>query len=397
MQTKHTYLFFSLPKHDDPYTSTPWQLARELAQHEQVIYVDHPYHFWEAFKNLFSSKIQWRLKSYVQETTKVVDGVTVLATPFVWPTHFLPSGRIHRIFTNRNERLVAKRVNAYLLRRKISSLVYVNSFEFYFPTIQHLLRVPVHTSVYHCIDPMVKKYTLKHGPALQQAAAANAQLIITTAPALQQQFFDRGFSRVYCIPNAANFQLFHQAVNENLPVHPRLPATTKKTIGYLGNIERRIDFQLVLQVLDALHDFQLVMAGPVETTYVPTEAMNHPRIHWIGPVAHEDAPAVVKGFDVAIIPFVVDQVSESIYPLKLFEYLAAGKPVVATPFNQSVLVALKDVVYTAHTAAQFAQGVQHAAASTSKSEQEKRVSVAKENTWHDRAKQFKQLIQLQVA
>jgi glycosyltransferase involved in cell wall biosynthesis len=141
-----------------------------------------------------------------------------------------------------------------------------------------------------------------------------------------KQFEGRDFTRVSLVPNAANFHLFNQALDKNLQVHQAIPSG-RKTIGYLGNIERRIDFHLLLQLMERLSDFQLIMAGPIELKYVPEEVLHHPRIKFIGAVAHEDAPSVLKGFDVAIIPFLIDEVSDGIYPLKLFEYLATGKPI----------------------------------------------------------------------
>ncbi|MBI3219585.1 MAG: glycosyltransferase [Bacteroidetes bacterium] len=397
MQTKRTYLFFSLPKHDDAYTSTPWQLARELALTNEVIYMDHPFNFWEALKLFFTPQIQWRFKSYFKLSVKELEGVNVLATPFVWPTHFLPTGMVHRFFTNQNEKILAKRVNSFLKHRGIKSVVYVNSFEFYYPTFQNKLRIRINTSVYHCIDPMVKKYTLKHGPALQKQAASNAEMIITTAPALMKQFEGCDFSQVNLVPNAANFHLFNQALDKNLQVHQAIPSNGRKTVGYLGNIERRIDFHLLLQLVDYLSDFQLIMAGPIELKYVPEEVLHHPRIKFIGAVAHEDAPSVVKGFDVAIIPFLLDEVSESIYPLKLFEYLAAGKPIVTTNFNPSVLSELSDVVKIAQSPSQFVKLVERAVQSDTLFEVEKRVAIARVNTWKERAELFDQLVQLNVA
>src|SRR5690606_32137824 len=89
-----------------------------------------------------------------------------------------------------------------------------------------------------------------------------------------------------------------------------------------------------------------VFVGPVNDSYIPNEFRNLANVFFLGKVAYRDMPSVLKGFDIAMIPFKEDEVSATIFPLKLFEYLGAGKPVVSTNFN-SVLVDYTDdtVIY----------------------------------------------------
>jgi teichuronic acid biosynthesis glycosyltransferase TuaH len=226
---------------------------------------------------------------------------------------------------------------------------------------------------------------------LQVTAVSEADLIISTAPSLQQNFISRGFRKSFLVPNAANFDLFNRATHE-MPVHPKVKDIDGKIMGYLGNIERRIDYQLLLDALQILPDWTLVLAGPVERQYVPVDFLNHRQVRFIGPIAHEEAPSVVKGFDVAIIPFKCDEVSSGIYPLKLFEYMAAGKPVVSTNFNPQVLDGLSEVIHSADTCEQFADFVLLAYATDSHARREKRIQIASQNTWEHRAQLFSTLI-----
>lgn len=385
--TGQTILFLSLPKHDAHYTSTPWQIASQLASTNKVLFVDHPFTIIDLISGFYKPGILKRLKGYFGGSTYTRSGVDVILTPFVFPINFLPKGKFYDFLKGWNHKLLASRINRYTKKQKIESLIYVNSFDFYFPDLIKYLNAKVKLNTYHCIDPMVKAFTLKHGEYLQKQAAHGADLIITTAPALQHQFSGNGFPKSFLVPNAANFELFHNATNE-IPLHPKVKGIEGKVMGYLGNIERRTDFNMLKKVLDILPDWQLLLVGPVERQYVPGEIFEHKRIHFIGPVPHGDAPSVVKRFDVSIIPFKCDQVSSGIYPLKLFEYMAAGKPVVSTNFNPEVLSELADEVYAADTDVQFADFVLLAYATDSKEKRDKRILVASQNTWEKRAQLF---------
>ncbi|MBT1701678.1 glycosyltransferase [Chryseosolibacter indicus] len=383
----HTILFLSLPKHDGHYTSTPWQIAAQLAKQNKVIFVDHPFTFVDLLTGFFKPGIKKRFKAFFGSKSFTKNDVHVILTPFVWPVNFLPKGKLYDFFSYLNHRILASRVNGYLRKHSIDSVIYVNSFNFYFPALHRYLKTSVVLDVYHCIDPMVKAFTVKHGQYLQQEAAQEADLIISTAPSLQKSFMDRGFQKSYLVPNAANFELFNKAVTDKT-IYKKLDGIEGKVMGYLGNIERRTDFELLRRVLDQLPEWQLVLAGPVERQYVPVEIFEHKRIHFIGPVPHEEAPSVVRRFDVALIPFKCDEVSQGIYPLKLFEYMAAGKPVVSTNFNPDVLSELNEVVHVAETEEQFADFVLLAYATDSQEKMEKRIQIAAQNTWEQRAQLF---------
>lgn len=385
-----TLLFLSLPRHDAKYSSTPWQIAVQLAKSNLVIFVDHPFTFLQLFTKFKDPSIRKRFKAYFNNPVFEKDGVYVIMSPFVWPVNFLPRGSIYDFFSRLNQKLLARRINNFLKRHEIKSLIYVNSFNFYFPKVYSFLKAKPLLNVYHCIDPLIKPFTLRHGGYLQEHAACDADIIISTAPELQKNFIKLGLQNSYLVPNAANYNLFSQT--RTVEVHSKVSEIKGKVIGYFGNIERRTNFKLLQGVLNELQDWQLVMAGPVERKYVPEEFFNDCRIHFTGPFAQEEAPSVIKRFDVALIPFHCDEAGKGIYPLKLYEYLAAGKPVVSTNFNPEVLNQLKETVYIGDTATDFANAVLLAYATDSKEKIRARQSLASHHTWEHRAKVFGKLI-----
>jgi glycosyltransferase involved in cell wall biosynthesis len=148
----------------------------------------------------------------------------------------------------------------------------------------------------------------------------------------------------------------------------------------------------LLDVLNQLPDWTLVLAGPAEKQYVPAAVLQHSRVRFTGSIPYEETPTVINRFDVAIIPFLKDEASAGIYPLKMFEYLAAGKPVVSTNFNPEILIELLDVVATCDNANDFAYACRQVVETESAQQIEKRKRIAEKNTWAHRARQWQELI-----
>lgn len=133
--------------------------------------------------------------------------------------------------------------------------------------------------------------------------------------------------------------------------HPR--------IGYVGVIQSRLDFSLVRRVAQALPDYHFVFCGWVWDEVKPDVAALSalPNVHFLGRKEYAVLPAYVQHFDVGIIPHKVDALTESMDPLKLYEYLACCKPVVATSVPLSVQ---NDFVMRAHDASSFGASLQRA-------------------------------------
>jgi glycosyltransferase involved in cell wall biosynthesis len=127
--------------------------------------------------------------------------------------------------------------------------------------------------------------------------------------------------------------------------------------------------------------------------HLPEWFLNSPNVHLPGPVPYEEMPSMLKGFDVTIIPFKKDGVSTTIFPLKLFEYLGAGKPVIITDFNPDLQEYTKDAVEICSNADEFSAAINDILQNDTPAKQAYRVEVAKQNTWNIRADEIVALIE----
>jgi UDP-galactopyranose mutase len=168
---------------------------------------------------------------------------------------------------------------------------------------------------------------------LEQELIDRADLVFTGGASLFEAKKDRHDS-VHCFPSSvdrahfakARSGLFDPADQEDLP-RPRL--------GFYGVIDERFDTELLARVAEMRPDWSFVMVGPV-VKISEEELPKRPNIHYLGGKTYEQLPAYLSGWDVALMPFAMNESTEFISPTKTPEYLAGGKPVVSTPVRDVV-------------------------------------------------------------
>jgi len=143
-------------------------------------------------------------------------------------------------------------------------------------------------------------------------------------------------------------------------------------------------------------DKSFVFAGPAIKEHIPDWFYNTPNLYLTGQIPYSEMPQMVKGFDIAIIPFKKDEVSATIFPLKLFEYLGAGKPIITTDFNPDLSDYTKDVVVFCSDAATFNIAINTILATDNEQNKVERQTVANENTWDASANRLVEIIEKEL-
>lgn len=197
----------------------------------------------------------------------------------------------------------------------------------------------------------------------------------------------------YFIPNAADFNLFHKALDPETPIPSEVAGLKRPIIGYVGWLGHQIDIDLLLRVAQAYSDCSLVLVGPDE---IPKDARLRrlramPNVHFLGRKEVRSLPEYLKAFDVALIPYVLAGYTLTAYPLKLHEYLAAGRAIVATALPE--LQPFSHVVRIAETPDDFVHRVGEALHDYPPQAIEARVAIARENTWDQRVAEIHRVLQ----
>lgn len=400
MKAKHKdIIMFALPRWDGPFSSTALSLAKEMARDTRVFYVDNPYTLKDLLTGWSSPQIQRRLGALLfgRQRCRVIDSSLpklINVTPLLtFSINFLPPGGLYNLISSINNFLVSRCIKAIIKDYKIKDYIFINSYNpFYLKNIR--LLTPSLT-IYHCVDNISEsKYISKHGSALERELIASFDLTITTSSRLRDYALQ--FSQnVVCLPNAADFQLFHQAFGSNLPQPIELTERRgQKIIGYIGSVDHRIDYSILISIVNAYPSWTLLLVGPLSAEYENSGLGSFRNVITTGSKKLMELPSYVYSMDCCIIPFLCNKLTESIYPLKLNEYLALGKPVVSTNFSAD-LSDFGDVIKIAGNKDEFVRSLQSEVETDNPVSVSKRLERAKRNSWQSRIMDFWNIVEPQ--
>ncbi|WP_156165877.1 MULTISPECIES: glycosyltransferase [unclassified Methanosarcina] len=221
----------------------------------------------------------------------------------------------------------------------------------------------------------------------------SADIFAATADKLVDNVANQDETDIHLIPNGVDYNHFGN-LSAAIPIPKDLKNIVdlqKPIIGYYGALSIWFDFDLIEKLAESRPQYEIVLIGMIYDETIKTAELNkHSNIHYLGSKDYSILPEYAKFFDVATIPFVLNEITESTNPIKLFEYMALEKPIVSTNIREcrkyrSVLIGTDKE--------DFIDKVDQALQLRGNSEYLKLLSKeAKENTWDARAKEFDQLI-----
>ena len=222
--------------------------------------------------------------------------------------------------------------------------------------------------------------------------ARRADLVLAVNGALAERY--RAVNpRTVELANACHYERFAPAARPDFPRAPAVRALAARygtVVGYIGWMApHRLDVPLVEELVAAHPEWGFAFAGPVDPA-VREPLAAFPNAHFLGTVPHEQLPAVVAGFDVCLLPHLVNTHTAGNDPLKLYEYLAAGKPVVATPV--AGVERFGNLVTRASTTGEFGDAIRTALAEPPGERVPARQAFAAANSWTARAGQVERLL-----
>ena len=156
--------------------------------------------------------------------------------------------------------------------------------------------------------------------------------VITTANELYEEVKSiRGEKRLALIENGVEFEHFFEIKSNGIPEKMKEIIGEKKIIGYLGALAKWFDYELIKRVSSEFRNMNVVLIGVnYDNSIIKSGILNLDNIYYIEAIDYKFLPDYARFFDISIIPFIINDVTKSTSPVKLFEYMALGKPIVTT-------------------------------------------------------------------
>ncbi|WP_053365006.1 glycosyltransferase [Bacillus sp. FJAT-27245] len=237
--------------------------------------------------------------------------------------------------------------------------------------------------------PIPRRVIERHSAILENQSC----YVVATADKLYNDILEkRPPVRCALVSNGVDYEHFHAVSGSPaLPMLDGLQLGEQPVIGYFGALANWVDYALLERLALSRSAWQIVLIGlDYDGSIKESRLLSMPNVHYLGPVRYEELPAYAHQFNVSIIPFLVNEVTISTSPIKLFEYMAAGKPIVSTNLPECRKY---DCVMVAEGHKQFLEKVEAALEIGKDEELARRLKdEARKHTWREKARSILHLL-----
>lgn len=300
-------------------------VMRRLARHNRVLWIDSIGVRNPTLSAHDARRVWQKLRSWLQQRLRRVDDDIWVLSPLVVPFH---------------GNAVARRINRGLLRLMVEGACRRLDFDrritwSFVPSSGGVVGdLGERLVVYQCVD----EYSEFTGAdrrailAMERQLLQRSDLVIVSSGHLLESK-RRHHPRTHLVTHGVEVEHFRRACDPETRVPGSVAGLQRPVIGFFGLIADWVDLELVADVARQRPDWSVVMVGKADTDVSALDRL--PNVHLLGRRPYEELPALCRGFDVALVPFVVNELTEAANPLKMREYLAAGLPVVSTDLPEA--------------------------------------------------------------
>ncbi|GAB4045364.1 glycosyltransferase [Spirosoma litoris] len=366
------------------------QLMTEFSARYRVLYIDYQYTLKD-----WAMGVAGRQDIPVQEVVRLKNPLTkktfangsevyVWTPPLMLPVNWM-SAKPHDLLVQQNVKRLVKGLRRVMRELNMIRPLVINGLNpvFGLPMLHQLNEC---ATIYYCFDEItIINWMSRHGSRFEPDYLRSVDAVVTTSETLRRAKSALQ-PNAYCVKNGVNFDLFNQAYQ----IAQQQPAPEKPIVGYLGTADNRVNLTLVEHCVRTMPDVTFQFVGEVHEPGLLKLASTYSNVIFTPPHQPAALPPLLAQMQAAMIPFVCNEHTYTIYPLKINEYLAAGLPVVSTPF--SLLDDFDGVIELADSPENFAQALRRALADTSSERVNTRINMAKNNSWSRRAEEFEAII-----
>ena len=362
-------------------------IAAEFAKDNRVLYVNPPLDRVTRYKQREKEAVQKRikiLKGQLPDIEIIDDNLWNLypKTP-IESINWVGNHQLYKILNRRNSRLFSDDVKSAADRLGFKDVLLFNDSSMFLGLhLKTYLKPELYT--YYVRDNLVKvPYWKKHGEQIEPKVIANADVVVNNSE-YYVDYTAKYNQNSLMVGQGCDVSMFNDTQG-NIPVPEEFKTINGPVIGYVGSLTTlRLDIDLIAYIAKQRQDWSIVLVGPEDENFRQSDLHQLKNVHFFGNKPADRLASYIKGFDVAINPQVVNEITIGNYPRKIDEYLAMGKPVVAT--KTKAMQMFEGFTYLAQTKEDYVSLIDTALIEHSATKAKQRIEFANKHTWTNSVK-----------
>ncbi|NCA77578.1 MAG: glycosyltransferase family 1 protein [Alphaproteobacteria bacterium] len=368
-------------------------LALEFAKKHRVLYVNYPVDRLTLYRERKDPRIMKRrkiLKGELDDLIQVQDNLWNLFPRTILESISQISNDCLFDFLNRiNNRRFARQIGKAIRKLGFRDFVIFNDSDmfrsFY---LKELLKPKLY--IYYSRDNLIAvEWWKRQGIRIEAKLIQKADLAVANSVYLAN-YLRKYNPRSYYVGQGCDVTAFDMKLIKEAP--DDIKEIRKPIIGYIGALYTlRLDIGIIAWLAEQRPGWSIVLIGPEDEGFKASSLHGMPNVHFLGSKNPDELPAYLSCFDVAINPQILNEVTIGNYPRKIDEYLAMGKPVVAT--RTEAMVVFEDYTYLATSREEYLELVEKALMEDSPEQATRREEFARSHTWEANVNEIYKAIQ----
>ncbi len=358
-------------------------IAEEFSRNNRVLYVNSPLDRITLYKNMNDPKTLRRLRVINGKENGIVNLKENLWNLFpdkmIESINWIRSKGIFEFLNKINNKRFASSIQKAIHQLGFKDIILFNDNDmfrcFY---LKELLQPAV--SIYYSRDYMLAvDYWKLHGEKSEPVLISKSDLCVANSTYLAN--YCRQYNpHSYYVGQGCELDIFSNISNRQIPTD--MVSIGKPVIGYVGALQSlRLNLEIIEHIATARPAWDIVLVGPEDEQFKKSSLHQMKNIHFLGPKDPAELPRYINSFDVCINPQIVNQVTIGNYPRKIDEYLAVGKPVVAT--NTEGMRIFSGHTYLAETKEDYISLIEKALKEDNENLRQQRQQFASAHTWQN--------------
>ncbi|HLK29626.1 MAG TPA: glycosyltransferase [Puia sp.] len=318
-----------------------------------------------------------------EQLIKVQDNFWVYDTGLIMESiNWIKWSGLYDVFNKANNKRIAQKINHAIEELSFKDVILINDNDFFRGLHLKKLIPSCSKYIFYIRDFLtIQPYFKKHGVRLEQKLIKSSDLIVANSAYLAN-YARKWNNKSYDIGQGCDFEGY---LADDLPVPEDLENIPRPIIGYCGAITAmRLDESIVEHIAESFPQCSIVLVGPEDAHFEKSKLKDHKNIYFLGGKAPKSVPQYIFHFDICINPQLTNPLTIGNYPRKIDEYLAMGKPVVATSTDGMVM--FKEHVYLCESKEDYAKMINLILSDKtafSEAEKKRRINFALSHTWEE--------------